>query len=103
MIFTRPIISISHSVAFNSSYTYPDFHSQVHVLFLKILFNFMHVCILYVCLFTTYVQNPWKPEGGTRSPRTGVTHGYELLCECWESNLSSLEKQTLLLTTEPSP
>ena len=33
---------------------------------------------------------------------TGVTGGYELQCEHWESNLGLLEEQLLPLTAEPS-
>jgi hypothetical protein len=32
----------------------------------------------------------------------GVTDSYELPCGCWDLNLSPLEVQSVLLTTEPS-
>lgn len=34
-------------------------------------------------------------------PGTEVTNGRKLLCGCWELNLDSLQKQTVLLTNEP--
>ena len=37
-----------------------------------------------------------------RSPGTGVLDSYDLPCGCWELNSSPLEKQPVLLTTEPS-
>jgi hypothetical protein len=36
------------------------------------------------------------------SPGTGVTHGLEPPCGCWELNLGPLQEQPVLLTTEPS-
>lgn len=42
----------------------------------------MSVC-LNGCLYTTYIQYPWRPEDDFGSPRIGVTEGCEPLCECW--------------------
>jgi hypothetical protein len=39
---------------------------------------------------------------GVRSPGTGVTDRYELLCGCWELNPVPLEEQPVLSTTKPS-
>ena len=39
---------------------------------------------------------------GVRSPGTGVTDSFELLCGCWKLNSGPLEKQSVLITTEPS-
>lgn len=36
------------------------------------------------------------------TPGTGVTDGFELPYGFWESNPSSLEEQSVLLTTKPS-
>lgn len=43
-----------------------------------------------------------RPEEGMDSPRTGVKDGYKLLCGSWESKPDPLEKQPVLLPTEPS-
>lgn len=40
-------------------------------------------------------------EEGVGSPGTGIAGGYEAPCGCWEVNLSPLEQQPVLLTTEP--
>lgn len=39
---------------------------------------------------------------GAGSPGTGVTDSCELLCGCWELNVSPLEDQSMLLNAEPS-
>ena len=44
----------------------------------------------------------WRSEEGTKCSGTGVVGGYELLCRCWELNLSLLPKYLVLLTTGPS-
>jgi hypothetical protein len=53
----------------------------------------MHVNVLseYVPVNFMNAQYTQRPEEGIRSPRTGVTDGYETLCECKVSNLSPLE------------
>ena len=48
---------------------------------------------LNTCIGVTYMP------AGTLG--TGVTGGYELQCEHWESNLGLLQEQSVLLTTEP--
>jgi hypothetical protein len=53
----------------------------------------MSVYYVYLC--------SQKTEEGTGSPGTGVADGCELPCGCWESNLSPLEEQAVLLTAEP--
>jgi hypothetical protein len=60
----------------------------------------MGVC-LHVWLCTTCMQCLQKPEGGARSLGTEVTDSCELPSGCWESSLSPLEEQPVLVTTEP--
>lgn len=43
---------------------------------------------LRVCLCTTPVSGAVREEEGIMSPGSGVTHGYKLPFECWETNLS---------------
>ena len=38
---------------------------------------------LHVCLWTTCMQCPWRPEQGVGSPGTEVTNGCEPPCGCW--------------------
>lgn len=55
---------------------------------------------LPVCLCTTCLQFPQRPEEDTKSHRTGVTDDCELPCGSWGSGPGSLEKQPLLLFTK---
>jgi hypothetical protein len=62
---------------------------------------------LSVCLCAQRGQKREKKEKkktneDVKSPGTGVIDNYELSCGCWELNLSPLEEQPALLTTEPS-
>jgi hypothetical protein len=43
-----------------------------------------------------------RPEKGVRFSGLGVTGGFKLLCEYWESNLGPLQEQPVLLTTKQS-
>ena len=54
------------------------------------LFLYELVCCLHVCK-------------GVRFPGTGVSDSCVLPRGCWQLNLSPLEEQSVLLTTEPSP
>ncbi|EGV94250.1 hypothetical protein I79_019941 [Cricetulus griseus] len=54
----------------------------------------MSVCVL--CLCSTH----GVLEKGIRSPRTGVTDGCKLTCECWNCCLEPLEDQPVFLTAE---
>lgn len=47
---------------------------------------FIHICMT-VCLCTTYVLCPHRPEEGTGSPETSQPR------ECWGQNLGPLESQ----------
>jgi hypothetical protein len=44
----------------------------------------------------------WRPKEGIGSPGTQVSGVCKPLCGCWDSNLSPLEEQSVLLTAEPS-
>ena len=57
--------------------------------------NFFPACTPLQCL--------WRPGKGVGSPGTGVTDSCWLPYECWELNPGPLEKQQLLLLTNPSP
>lgn len=43
----------------------------------------------------------WEGSGDIGSPATGIRDGCGLLCQCWELNPRSLQKQPVLLITEP--
>jgi hypothetical protein len=45
---------------------------------------------------------PEKTRRGHQMPLIGITDGYEEPRGCWESNLSPLKEQLVLLTTKPS-
>lgn len=58
----------------------------------------MFMIVLSACMTVYYVCgwcSLWSEEG-IGSPGTGVVGGYELPCECWESNLGPLQEQMLL-------
>lgn len=63
---------------------------------------------VYVLSVGMYVHHGWaecpqKPGESIGTPGTGVQDSCELPCECWESNLASLEEQsTFFLTAETS-
>ena len=61
----------------------------------------VHVFLL-VCMCTTCMQYPRRPEEDIGSLETGVPGGGELPRGCWGLDLGHLEEQPLLLTTEPS-
>ena len=67
-------------------------HILHFILFLWFCYNLL--CALIFCLNVCLCE-------GIRSLGTGVTDSCELLCGCWELNLSPLEEQPVLLTVEP--
>lgn len=55
------------------------------------------LCILCVC------RSPWGSEEGIGSPEIRVTSSCKAtVCGCWEPNLNLLQKQSVLLTVEPT-
>lgn len=92
------------------TYTYPHFHTQntkkiclenknVHngmVLYLTYFFNVLCIWVFCLPVYHMHACCLWRP----RSPRTGVTDGYELPCRWWELNLGFAKKQALLITSE---
>jgi hypothetical protein len=69
------------------------------------MYIYIYIC-MYICFTCVYVSVhhicalcPWMPEDSIGSPETGVTEGCESPCWCWDSNLSPLEEQPVLLTT----
>lgn len=54
----------------------------------------MYVCVPHKGLV------PRRPEDGIRFPEAGATDSCQLSHGCWESNLGSLEEQTVLSTAE---
>ena len=58
---------------------------------------------LSVCLFTTFVLSAQRAlKKGVRSVGSRVINGYEPSLGCWETNPDPLEKEPVLLITEPS-
>lgn len=64
-------------------------------------FIFINACFLCMHVYACPVLQ--KPEEGLRSSETPAVDGCQLRCGCWELNLDPLQKQQVLLTTEPSP
>lgn len=56
----------------------------IYIYFCMFIFKILKVKFASVCLCTTRVQCPWRPEAGTISPGTGVLDGSEPTCDCWE-------------------
>jgi hypothetical protein len=66
-------------------------------------FIFMCLSVLSACVHAYHMGTvPTEAREGIWSFGTGVTDGCEPPCECWELNLSLLDEQPVLLTTEPS-
>ena len=72
------------------------------VLFLKIDFILVYVCVSFYAPFVRVCRYPQRPEEGVGSHVIGITNSYELACKCWELNPGPLEEHPVLLTTEPS-
>lgn len=74
----------------------------------RTLFSFKVFFIVYVCVPTCkYVHHVsacyrWKSEKFFKSPGCGVADTYEPTCGFWELNLGPLQKQSVLLTPEPT-
>lgn len=60
----------------------------------------MVFCLL-VCLCTICMQCLHKAEEGIGSSRTKVRDDCEIPYECWDSNMSPMGEQLVLLTAEP--
>lgn len=73
-----------------------------HNLFYIFFILYVWVFCFHVYLCTICAQCLWRQEEGTWPSGTGVTDHCEPPCRCWELNLGSLEKQQVLLPTEPS-
>lgn len=63
---------------------------------------FFDFVILYVHLYTMYIQCPQGPEEGIGSPGAGVTDCYKLPSGCWRLNTGPLEEQQVVFTAKPS-
>lgn len=71
-------------------------------MFLKGLCSCVLVFCLNVSTCTLHSWCLWRPEEGTKSPKTVVTEGCKPPYECWEPNLKRLQEQQDLLSAEPS-
>lgn len=70
--------------------------------FLSYILFYICLFCLYVCLRSTCVQCPRRPEEGTASPEIVVTDSGKSLCRWYsESNAGPLEEQLVPLTTQP--
>lgn len=63
-------------------------------------FACMFVNIPHLCLVLIEAKNGVR---GINFSGTGLTDSCELECGCWELNSGPLQKQQVLLATEPSP
>ena len=67
-------------------------------------FDIVYVlAVLHIYVHTyvhMYVQCPQRLDKGTESSATGIVDGWQLPGVCWELNLSLLERQPVLSTTE---
>jgi hypothetical protein len=71
------------------------------LIILKDVFIFFYDCLrACVCVPHVYLMFSQMAEI-FRAPGTGVQDGCELPCGCWEPSLGPLQKQPVLLTTEP--
>jgi hypothetical protein len=63
----------------------------------------MWMSVLPVWIYVHHVHAvPEEAKEGAGSPGTGVTDGCKPSCGCWELNLGPLQKQDVLLASEPS-
>lgn len=62
---------------------------------------FMCMGMLSACIMYNICAVPDKARRGRQIPGTSVTYSCELPCGFWDSNLSPLEEQFVLLTTKP--
>lgn len=76
----------------------------------KITFIFKDLLTLIFCVWVVatclsrhmLAWHPWRLKIGIRSLGTGVTEGYEWLCDYWELNLDHLQEQRQIWTAESS-
>lgn len=69
-------------------------------------FFILHVNVSPVCMYVFVpcaVWYAWKSKEVIGFSRIRATNTCELPCECWKLSPGSLQKQQMLLTTEPSP
>lgn len=90
-----------HFISFKKIY-----HVEFWNVFLSIyLFYFMYECFvcLSACLYVHYIPAWWppKPEEGAESSGVGVIDSCESPNRFWEPNLEPLQKQQVLVATEP--
>ena len=70
--------------------------------FLKFKFILCKGCFVCMYVHEPCAQCPWRAEEVIVSPEVGVIDSCELLCfGCWELKPNILEKQTVLLTSDP--
>ena len=84
---------------------WPEVGTGCLFLLLSILSNYYYFMAVFlsVCLFTTFVLSAQRAlKKGVRSVGSRVINGYEPSLGCWETNPDPLEKQPVLLITEPS-
>lgn len=74
----------------------------IHQAALSFYKNVYKCFCLHICLYTTCVQCPRKPERGVRYPGTGGSGGRQPSSGCWTSNMLSLEGKPVFLITESS-
>lgn len=76
----------------------------VYHIFFKKYFLCMGILPIYtcVCVLCTVCLVSGKPEECVSSTGIGITHVFELLFGCWESNSSYFEEQITSLTMAPS-
>lgn len=73
--------------------------NMIRVLLMSICFSFNAYECLPACMCVWW---QWRPAGGTKSWRTGVTDVCELSGGCWELNPALLQKKVLFLVGETS-
>lgn len=65
-------------------------------------FTCMSAC-LCICVHTTLIQCPQKPEEDAGSPRSEVSGVCEPLFGCWKLNVGHLKEQQVFLASKPCP
>lgn len=59
------------------------------------------VLCLHVCLYIMHMSGAYRGQKRAMDLLQLELHDCELSCGCWESNPGSLQKQSVLLTSEP--
>lgn len=83
---------------FTPTHLLPDFLSVCSNL-LSLFICMMVFAHMYVCV--VWVQCPWKPKEGVKSPRMGITCGCKPSIWYRELHPPLLQKQQVHLTTQP--